>query len=263
MPQDKTKLIGNKPVTEQPGITSLGKDNQIDEELLDTESENPLDKMDKVAKEKDDSKKDSDTSLDSDLIEEMLMTGENTEGMFIPDEQKPDVGEPPIHAEKDEDAKLKIKANESKPSKKYEKDFKNDMLKHPDDYKLNTPRGEMTVAEAIKAGYNPITKRFEKDKTPDSIKKKHLDRLNDEDRTAIERITSPSSAGVAPADAGMYGLAENSPMVQQPMSGMMPPASKNQMAQAPIPEQGAMPGQEPNVTQPTEGGGIEQLLGGM
>ena len=130
------------------------------------------------------------------------------------------------------------------------------MLKHPDEYKVVTPRGEMTVAEALKAGYNPITKRFEKGHGQDAIKEKHLSQLNDEDRAALERFTSPANAQVAPADAEMYGLQAGSPMIKpQEQPAAMPP----------VPPQGtpigsAMPGSQES----TAPGGVDlsSLLGG-
>ena len=107
---------------------------------LDGSNENPLERMDESSKAKPGSKKaKGKESIDSSVIENMLMTGENSEGMFEPEEKKPEEGEPEIHEEQDEKAKAKI-PDGAKPEGKYVKDFKNDMLKHPDDYKVMTPR---------------------------------------------------------------------------------------------------------------------------
>lgn len=203
---------------------------------------NPLEKMDKISKEKPQKTDKDSKTLDEDVINELLKTGENTDGMFIPDEKKEDKDK--LHEKEVEEAKLKV-GKDIKPSKKYEKQFKNDMLKHPDQYKVNTPQGEMTVSEAIRKGYNPITKQFEKEHDQNSIKEKHLSQLNDADRAAIEKVTDPTIAQVAPADAEMYGLDANSPMV------------KSATPQPAMPVAPAMPTS-------TEGGGLDlnALLGG-
>ena len=220
------------------------------------EEENPLAKMDEISKAKPQAKEKGPTSLDEGTVTEMFKTGENTEGMFSPDEEE---------KFEDEDEKSKVKLGKDvQPKGKYEKQFKNDMLKHPDEYKVMTPRGEMTVAEALRAGYNPITKRFEKNHSQESIKEKHLSRLNDADRAALEKFTSPATAQVAPADAEMYGLQPGSPMIRQeqqpnptleanPMAAAMAPAGG-------VPVGGAMPGAEESMAPGATD--LSALLGG-
>ena len=87
------------------------------------------------------------------------------------------------------------------------------MLKNPDDYKVMTPKGEMTVAEAFKQGYNPITKRFDKSKNQEEIKNKHMKGLNETDKAKLEEFMSPKSAKVPPKDAAKYGLKDGSNMI--------------------------------------------------
>lgn len=218
--------------------------------------ENPLEKMDKISKEKPEEKDKGSKELDADVLAQMFKTGENTDGMFTPKEEK-EVDGVKVHEEEDEDAKLKV-GKEVKPSEKYEKQFKDDMLKHPDQYKINTPRGEMTVSEAMKAGYNPITKSFDEEKSYDKIREKHLSRLNDADRGVIEQITSPSAAQVAPADAEKYGLQPGSPMIRQEQPGAMPGMEPSPAAATPI--GGALPGSEESMA----AGGVDlsSILGG-
>ena len=228
--------------------------------------ENPLEAMDKISKAKPD-KKDSkgDKKLDSKTIEEMLMTGENSQGMFEPDAKEPEGNEPKLNEEVDEDAKRNIDKGETKPSSKYEKSFKNDLLKHPNDYKVNTPEGEMTVAEALKRGYNPITKRFEKAHDQNLRKEKFLSELNDTDRANIERITDPRVAQIAPADAEKYGLTPQSPMVRQnPMEqiqGAVPTQQPSpEMAAGGVPTGAPLPGSQESMA--PGGNSLESLLGG-
>lgn len=224
------------------------------------DGENPLEKMDEISKAKPQKKGKESTALDEDTVTEMFKTGENTEGMFTPNDEEE-------HQDEDKKAEVKL-GKQVKPSKKYENNFKDDMLKHPDEYKVMTPRGEMTVAEALRAGYNPITKRFEKGHGQDAIRNKHLSGLNEADRSALERFTSPENAQVAPADAEMYGLQPNSPMIRAQdaanptpqMNPMMQGAGLPGAPAQPAPIGGAMPGAE--ESQAAGGMDLSALLGG-
>lgn len=255
MPKDKNKIedfLGGKeePTSQDPATAVPGGEG------------NPLEKMDEISKATPQKKETGSTSLDEDVVSEMFKTGDNVEGMFTPKEEEE-------HENEDDKAKLKV-GKQVKPSEKYEKNFKDDMLKHPDQYKVMTPRGEMTVAEALKAGYNPITKRFEKGHGQEAIRNKHLSGLNDADRAALEQFTNPANAQVAPADAEMYGLQPGSPMIRgqeqpnptpeaNPMAALMGGAG----APTPVPTApigGAMPGSEESMA--PGGTDIAALLGG-
>lgn len=231
------------------------------------EEGNPLEKMDEISKAKPQKTDKGSTTLDEDVVTEILKTGENTDGMFEPKKEED-------HEEEDEKAKVKV-GKQVTPSDKYKDKFKDDMLKHPDEYKVMTPRGEMTVAEALKAGYNPITKRFEKGHGKDAIREKHLSKLNDADRAALEKFTDPANAQVAPADAERYGLNAGSPMIRaqdaanptpesNPMAALMGGGAP---AMGPAPTGGApagigeaMPGAEESMA--PGGADIAALLGG-
>lgn len=238
-----------------------------DDSVTGTE-ENPLERMDEISKSKKDSKKKDkeDKTLDSATIEDMLMTGENTRGMFEPDNKEPEGNEPKLNEEVNEKAKRNLDKAEVKPSEKYADRFKNDLLKHPEAYTVQTPEGEMTIAEAIKRGYNPITKRFEKEHNQQNIKESFLNRLNDSDRTNIERITDPSAAQVAPADAEKYGLDASSPMVRQQPQQQMAPQPMQPAGQPAGQPQGMMPtGQQMPGSEESMAAGanpLAALLGG-
>lgn len=217
--------------------------------VVNNPEENPLEKMDEISKATPDKRNSGSKDLDEDVVKEMLKTGENTDGMFTPKEEEE-------HQEEDKEAKVKV-GKDVKPSEKYEKQFKNDMLKHPNDYKVATPRGEMTIAEAIRAGYNPITKTFDENHGQDRIREKHLSQLNEADRAALENLTNPASAQVAPADAEMYGLQPGSPMIRPEEQAMAGGAMANPAMGAPAPAQ-AMPQPEAAPAQPD----LSALLGG-
>ena len=205
-------------------------------QIPEDENKNPLEKINEASKEagkKPEPDKTKAESFDEETFKQILMAGDNTEGLF-----KPEI-------KVDEDAKIK-QGEVSKPKGKYVKKFKEDISKNPQDYKVQTPKGEMTIAEAMRKGYNPITKRFEKEKSADAIKEKHLSGLNDADKSKLEELTNPAAAHLAPKDAEAMGLPSDSPMVD----GNTPP-------------QPAMP-VAPEGQVPAEGGpDIASLLGGI
>lgn len=177
-----------------------------------TPEENTLQKLQEAEKNSKNAKQkpeESSEKLDEDTIKQLFMTGENSEGLFTPKEKEEK--DNPKHEEIHEEAKVTTKSAHAKG--KYVKKFMSDVGKHPEKYIVNTPKGEMTIAEAMKKGYNPITKRFEKDKSPEEIKKKHLEGLNETDREAVDKLTSPSAAHIPAKDAETMGLPADSPMI--------------------------------------------------
>lgn len=234
----------------QPDITNMLGETEAPEE------ENPLKNLEEASKAASKTPKKSKEDLenfDDETFKQILMTGDNSEGLFTPDKDKEEEKENPKHAEVDE--KAEVKQGKVKQTKgKYANKFKEDISKNPQNYKVQTPKGEMTIAEAMRKGYNPITKRFEKDKSPEEIKKKHLEGLNDADKAKLEELTSPSAAHIAPKDAQTMGLPSDSPMIE----GNVP-----QPAGQPVPPQGAAPA-APVAPEGVPQGGLDinALLGG-
>jgi hypothetical protein len=199
-------------------------------------------------------KKSSGKPLDDEVIASMMANGDNTRGMFEPDESEvvdKDKKEK-LHEDPDESVKLKTKGD-AKPSDKYATEFQKDMIKNPEKYYINTPKGKMTVKEAHEKGYDPLTKRFRLKKNSKK-EEELLSQLNDKDRAAVEKLMDPSQVGLAPADAASMGLKPNSKMIRQgnPMEG-------TQMS-SPSPAQVATPMSAP--TQPAGQPDINSLLGG-
>lgn len=217
------------------------------------ENKNPLDKLGEAAKEagkKTPESKEKVSSLDDETFKQILMTGDNSEGLFTPTEKENK--DNPKHEEVDEEATIK-QGKEVKPKGKYASKFLKDISKNPQNYKVQTPKGEMTISEAMKKGYNPITKRFDKTKSASAIKEKHLNGLNDADRAKLEELTSPSAARMAPKDAAAMGLSADSPMIAgepKAQSTGQPPMNP---AGSPMPQ-----GQAPEA-----GLDINSMLGGM
>lgn len=276
MPEDISSLLGKgkdeekemTPEEETKLQQGMGLPNSTD----DGEG-NPLEKMDKISKTKsDDNKEKSDKKkLDEDTIAEILMTGDNTEGMFAPDEKKEDENGIKLHEEADDDVKKNLDVD-AEASKKYIKDFQKDLLKNPEKYTINTPKGKMTITEAMRKGYNPFTKRFDEANDMDKIKEKHLSRLNDEERSHLENLMNPENVGLAPADAEKFGLSPSNPMIRKPQDATAQtgtsPMATNVMPQEAVPTQGQAP--VPSMpTAPAQGGvptqgqpDLSSLLGG-
>lgn len=202
-------------------------------------------------------KKSSGKPLDDEVIASMMANGDNTRGMFEPDESEvidKDKKEKK-HEDQDDSAKLKTKGN-AKPSEKYKTEFQKDMLKNPEDYMINTPKGEMTVKEAMQKGYDPITKRFNNS----AAKKKEdiLNQLNDKDRAAVEKLFDPSQVGLAPADAQSLGISPNSNLIKKSNNMEEEQASLQSPTQAPTPMSLPTAGAAPAQGAPD----INALLGG-
>lgn len=229
--------------------------NQMLGETSTPTEENPLAKIEEASKDASKKKpetKDKVKSFDDETFKQMLMTGDNKEGLFVPNEDKKEEEKDPKHAEVDESATIK-QGKVGKPQGKYVNNFLKDITKNPNEYKVNTPKGEMTIAEAMRKGYNPITKRFEKDKDSEEVKKKHLKGLNDADKAKLEEITSPSAARIPAKDAATMGLPGDSPMI----AGSMPPETGGQP-----PVAAPTPAPEGASGEPQAGLDIASMLGG-
>ncbi len=203
--------------------------------------------------------------LTEDILSQLLMTGENTSGMFAPDEKELEdelSSDETLHEEQDEKAKLgKIKDTETKDE--YKKAMAKDIQKHPDRYSIMTPQGRMSVTEAIKKGFNPETGQFEK--SLDEKNEEALSQLNDQDRAAVEQFMNPAQVGLAPADADSFGLDPSSPL-RKPQAMPMQQEMPQQGMPAMPPEAAAMPGQAAVPAQGLpQGGGndILSMLGGL
>ena len=203
-------------------------------------------------------KKSSGKQIDDEVIASLLANGDNTRGMFEPDESEvvDKKNKEKLHEDIDEEAKVKTKG-EAKPSEKYKTEFQKDMIKNPENYFINTPKGEMTIKEAQEQGYNPVTKRFNKNK-PSKKAQELYSQLNDKDKEAVQKIIDPSQVGLAPADAQSMGIKPDSKMIRKenPMEGTQ--MSSPSTAQVPTPMSPPTAGPAPTQGAPD----INALLGG-
>ena len=187
-----------------------------------------------------DKKKSSGKPLDDEVIASMMANGDNTKGMFEPDESEvvdKDKKEK-LHEDQDKEVKLKTRG-EAKPSDKYITEFQKDMQKNPEDYFINTPKGKMSLKEAREKGYDPVTHRFRK-KTVDSKREEELlSQVNEKDREGIKRMLDPSQLQLAPADAQAMGIKPDSPMVRHGEESTQIPQENPEQPQGPMPAQPA------------------------
>lgn len=184
-----------------------------------------------------DKKKSSGKPLDDEVIASMMANGDNTKGMFEPDESEvidKDKKEK-LHEDQDKEVKLKTRGD-AKPSDKYAKEFQKDMIKNPENYYINTPRGKMTIKEAQEKGYDPTTKRFTGKKN-NKREEQLLSQLNEKDRAAIEKMMDPSQVGLAPADAQAMGLKPDSPMIKHEEEPTQIPQGNPEQPQGQMPNQ--------------------------
>lgn len=214
------------------------------QDLLGKDSTASLEKVSEAEKTKDttDNKK-SKTNFNEEALLNMLMTGDNSTGLFSPNPEEIVEDKNKLHEDTTENIKHEI-GETKKVSDKYSTAILEDMKKNPDKYKIQTPKGEMTIDEALKQGYNPITRKFEENKFK---KQKDLlmTQLNDEDKKRVEDLSDPKNLGLAPADGKTLGLQPNSSMIRKAQP-------------VPAEEQTVQPEQTPAA-----GTGIEALLGGI
>lgn len=207
-------------------------------------------------------------SMNPEILSEMMMTGDNTDGMFEPDPTTVTDKDDVIHEEVDEKAKVKTSGKVERRGDKYIKLFTEELKENPNEFIIDTPRGKMSINKAMQLGYNPINKKFDKPMLSQQLNGM-LDGLNDGDKQSIAQLLSPQNAQIAPADASKYGLSADHPLVKQahgqgavPQQGVPPmPQSGGTMMQGGAPAVPPMPqGQQPAP----QGGGLDimSLLGG-
>ena len=199
---------------------------------------------------KQDQKK-SASQIDEGTLKEMLMTGDNSGGMFTPNEDEvldPNLPDDKLHEEVSDKAQVKT-GKVTKKFGEYQKKFLVDMKKNPEAYMIDTPEGKMNVAEAIKRGYDPSTKEFT-DEPITSKRDKELEGLSESDQAIIKQLTDPSAAKIPSKEGEMFGLEAGNPMLQQAQE------------QAPAPGQAPVPGQAPAPEGEMDPAMIQAMLGG-
>ena len=182
---------------------------------------------------------------------------------------------PDKEEEKKREEEIDVKISPSKIKQKvgkYSADFIDDIKKHPGKYTVETPRGRMTIKEALKQGWNPKTNEFDDNNSIDAINERHLSGLSQSDKDTIAYMDDPANQKFAPTDAEALGLDPNSPFIDHGNDalglggGAMPPGAEAMPPEAMAAQGGGLPpeamaagGQAPQAQAPA-GGGIDPSM---
>ena len=144
-------------------------------------------------------------NIDDEQILRIIMQADNSQGLFTPSEEsiKKDKTIKKIHEEIDKNAKIKLNSD-AKALGKYETQFQEDILKHPQNYKVNTPRGEMNLRECFRSGYNPETQEF--GETPQQMLERHIQGLDPAEQQRIRDLVDINNLHLKPEDAEARGI---------------------------------------------------------
>jgi hypothetical protein len=181
-------------------------------------------------------KEENKDQIDPGLLNTLVKAGENKEGMISLDQKeqeqiKQEENDEPLFKEIKEEAVIKP-GKINKKLGKYAERLLFDMKKNPEKFMINTPRGRMSIQDAIKQGYDPATKDFTEE-TPEQMMEKKLGGLSDSGRNKIKQLMNPNRAQVPPEEARTMGLEEGSPLIrgqQQPQPQEMPPQQGQQVS---------------------------------
>jgi hypothetical protein len=186
-----------------------------------------------LEEESEETKAESKQQFDPEVLRSMINTGENQTGMIqvTPEDGINPETDKPLFTEVEEENKVKPGKLKKKLGK-YVESMLFDMKKNPEKYMIQTPRGLMSIEEAMKLGYDPATKDFT-DKGSKEQFEESLQALSSSGQEAIKRITSPEAVQMSQSQAEGMGLDSESGMV----------AGSQALPQGPIPQEGGEAGQ--------------------
>lgn len=177
--------------------------------------------------------------MDEKLIKDLLIRGESSLGNYRPKEEPTfEEAEPSVIST------FKLKDDLGK----YKKSKLDQIKANPGMFTTMTPRGRMTVKDAIRKGYNFQTGEFDKPNIEEE-KEKILGALPEEERKNVKRITRPSQAELEEEEAGEMGIEDP--------TNMMVRKKKPMPVEAP-PQEAAVEGEEA----PMDPAALQALLGG-
>ena len=134
-----------------------------------------------------------------------------------------------------------LEKGDGKLSKKYQKQLLDKALKDPSSVEVNTPRGWMTVRDAIDAGFNLVTGQFDREPIPPVDWEGEISKLDPREQETIRRLTQPGTgqAGprpVAQPQSGEASLEEAGINPRPDVASPEAPASDAGMAMGSAPE---------------------------
>lgn len=152
--------------------------------------------------------------INEEHLTRILMQGDNSAGVFTPTESSilEETKLKKLHEEIAQNAKI-TKTSEAKTIGKYETQFQEDILKNPQNYKLNTPRGEMSLQDCIRNGYHPDTNTF--GESPKQMLERHIRGLDPREQEAIRNMVDTRNLSLDPKDVESRGIAASPEMLAQ------------------------------------------------
>jgi hypothetical protein len=141
---------------------------------------------------------------------------------------------------KDSNDLLKIlEKGEGKTSRKYQKQLLDKALKDPSSVEVETPNGWMTVRDAIDAGFNLATGKFDREPIPPVDWESEISKLDPREQETIRRLTRPGTGQAGPAPVSGEASLEEAGINPRPdVATGEPPASDAGMAMGSVPQGG-------------------------
>ena len=141
---------------------------------------------------------------------------------------------------KDSNDLLKIlEKGEGKTSRKYQKQLLDKALKDPSSVEVETPNGWMTVRDAIDAGFNLATGKFDREPIPPVDWEGEISKLDPREQETIRRLTRPGTGQASPAPVSGEASLEEAGINPRPdVTTGEPPASDAGMAMGSVPQGG-------------------------
>lgn len=128
-----------------------------------------------------------------------------------------------------------LEKGEGEISEKYQKELLDKALKDPSSVEVETPRGWMTVKEAIGEGFDLTTGDFTNEAIPKVDWEGEISKLDPREQETIRKLTKPGTRQAGPS----VPQEEGGDVIPGPTGEPIPPVAQG----APIPE-GAMGGTE-------------------
>lgn len=132
-----------------------------------------------------------------------------------------------------------LEKGDTKTSEKYQKQLLQKALKDPSSVQVKTEeRGWMSVRDAIDAGFNLVTGKFDKEPIPVPDWEAEISKLDPREQETIRRLTRPGTgqAGPSPMPSGEASLEEAGINPRPDVPAGEPPASDAGMAMGSAPE---------------------------
>lgn len=139
--------------------------------------------------------------------------------------------------------KILEEKGDGKISEKYQKELLNKALKDPSSVEVNTPRGWMTVRDAIGEGFDMVTGQFDRAPIPKPDWEGEISKLDPREQETIRRLTQRGTPQAGPAPqpgttpvSGEASLEEGGINPRPDVASPEAPASEVGMAAGAAPE---------------------------